>query len=299
VAMPEGPRAPLPSQDMFDRLWGGIQRARVLDGGTSGGRPLSERILLDVADPSDLQALQAVLAVRDGGDFVCRCAGELAIGLHGADDRRLAVIGLHHGVSIRWDVWGSDALLVDGEALLRWLDEHGIPEPLRHYREAEVRRHEAAAVEAAWRDAIPAPVQHLAEAFVGLSRTGGSGDALARQADGILTTAIPDEVARAGMVLRWFGAGSGRCSGYPVHEVIPETILLGTNTSVLIAALERSPDDRLLHGALRYFAGWQFNRRRAGDRTLIPRGLAADLLALAESSDDDDKRQRARRSLGR
>jgi hypothetical protein len=56
----------------------------------------------------------------------CMCYGEQALELRDHDGAVLAVFGFHHGSSIRWDEWSSDAQLQNGQALVEWLGRHGV-----------------------------------------------------------------------------------------------------------------------------------------------------------------------------
>src|SRR5688500_8664181 len=92
--------------------------------------PLQGRAtLFESRQRGDLNALkQAARVVRPEEDFHCMCLGRPAIELY-AGDARIGRITHHHGVSLRCDLWKTDAPLADREAMLRWFDERGIREP--------------------------------------------------------------------------------------------------------------------------------------------------------------------------
>jgi hypothetical protein len=264
VAMPSTPRSP--SQEMLDTRWARVARVRILRGGVHRGRPLTGEVLTEIAEPGELGRLRDLLAIEDGGDAVCACAGQLAFELQASDGEVVAVLGFHHGVAIRWDAWHADAVLVDGLGVLRWLDDHGVTEPLQAYEQAQARARKSAALEREWLAAAPAAVAHLGPSLVEVSRTGAGVERVARDVAAVLEEAEPDGVARARALLRWFGAGTGRTSGFPLHESIPEAVLLAMEPSTLDAALDDPGDDAARRGASRLVSGWRFTKRYGKDR---------------------------------
>ena len=101
----------------------------------------------------------------------------------------------------------------------------------------------------------------------------------------------PDEVERAGLLLRGFGAGTGECSGYPVHEGIPGHILEKASVHSIIEYLRtRHPTDRHLSGGLRFFAG-----NGSGSADLLPAQIQQALLDTAMKHGDVGSLKRARK----
>ncbi|MEV6598508.1 hypothetical protein AB0M36_16770 [Actinoplanes sp. NPDC051346] len=102
------------SMESLDQVLREVARVRVTEGGASEDRVLGEHILLDTADPAALRLLRGALAVEQTTDGHCMCLGDLAFEFFDSSDRRAAVVGFHHGVSLRWPGWDGDALLRDG-----------------------------------------------------------------------------------------------------------------------------------------------------------------------------------------
>jgi tetratricopeptide (TPR) repeat protein len=98
---------------------------RVISGGLYRDQPIGVMVLLDSADSGILAALGEALSVEpDPATFGhCACLGNPTLELF-CGETRLAVIGLHHGESLRWPRWKHDARLVRPEALTSWLIAH-------------------------------------------------------------------------------------------------------------------------------------------------------------------------------
>ena len=100
-------------------------------------------LLATFDDPAELAELGVSLAVQDRGFGHCMCYGDTAFQLLQADGVALAVLGLHHGQSIRWDVWSTDTALVRGRNLLEWLASKGVDGPLAQFLTDEQQRRSA------------------------------------------------------------------------------------------------------------------------------------------------------------
>ncbi len=247
---------------------------------------------LDVRDEAALDSLRACLSIQEGVQaFHCMCIGDFAIELHDASGL-LGVLTFHHGVSIRWDRWkASDALLQDGPAVLDWLASIGVTQPLELFREDERRREESAVAQARWLDAMPPSLRPV-------WRVDGYGQVEVEPLREALRTAYPDVQERILALLRWFGSGKGPWSGFPSYEEAVEQLLLDYPTHALLEALAgREPSPQELEGAARLFAGWNFGQQRSKDRSLIPPALRERLLEQALTSEDEDKRARARHAF--
>lgn len=287
------------SVQALDQVLREIARVRVTEGGVSEDRVLGNRILLDVADPVAVRLLRGALAVEQTTDGYCMCLGDLAFEFFDSGDRRVAVVGFHHGVSLRWQGWDGDALLRDGGQVLRWLAEHGVNGPLNQEERRQAERHEKQLDEERWKDAAPAAVRDLLDLAITATHTDGrlppgAYNLVAQR----LSQAVPDPVERAAALLVWYGSGTGRCSGYPMHEDLPAPALAEIPISYLIEALQSFPtDNRIDAGAVRHLCGWKSRPNQARDIGRLPNELRERLLAAAQASGDDDKRHRAERWL--
>ncbi|WP_131803431.1 MULTISPECIES: hypothetical protein [Pseudofrankia] len=256
--------------------------------------------MLDMADPAALRLLRGALAVDQTTDGYCMCAGELAFEFFDGSGWRIAVVGFHHGASLRWQGWDGDVRLRDGGRVLHWLADHGVVDPLARAAKRQRARQEAQLAQERWKTAAPAAVRDLVDLAVAAS---GSSGVLPRSVCSLvgrrLAEAIPDRVERAAALLIWYGSGTGRCSGYPVHEALPASALSDTPIGDLVEALQLFPTDaRIVAGAVRHLCSWKSRTHQARDITRLSPELRARLLAVACESGDDDKHRRAERWLG-
>ena len=83
-------------------------------------------VVVDVTRQGDRDRLRAAMAVRSLAGMACACMGDVRFELLDARRERLAVVLLHHGITLAWGDWDGHGVLADGRALLRWLDEQGL-----------------------------------------------------------------------------------------------------------------------------------------------------------------------------
>lgn len=118
---------PDPSNETLSRIWRGVSRVRLFDGGMINGEPLGDVVMLELADAAELAELfKRLEVVEPAFGAHCMCFGDQAFELRDQHDNLLAVLGLHHGDGLRWDGWSCDAELKNGPALMAWLRNHGV-----------------------------------------------------------------------------------------------------------------------------------------------------------------------------
>jgi len=273
--------APQPTQAALDRILDQVVKVRVIDGGEANGRPFSDHVRIETDDAADVIEFRAAVRIEDGPAGHCMCHGSQTLELLDRDDERVAVIGLHHGVTIRWNAWKDDAELVDSRRLLGWIEAHGFRAPLEAF-ERDRRQEQAYRDEyERWREAAPDPVRPLLDAAATEPVEGGDPLEPVRAA---LAEAYPDEMQRALVLFAWFGRGQGAWSCFPSYESIVETFLLAMPTRLLVQAIEGAiaagtATEAHLEGAARYFAGWHFNRKKKKTNARrVPDPLKAQLL---------------------
>jgi hypothetical protein len=287
-----------PETSALDAVLQHASRVRVTEAVRSAGS-VDGVILADLSDPTELDRLRTAMAVEALPGFRCMCAGDVRFEFLDADDGELTPVVLHHGEGLRWDGWDSDALLTDGRPLLLWLDSHGVPGPLREFEETEHRRERDQKEAAHWRAAMPTALDDLSDRFLSLSRTGeqASPDLLNAVRER-LEPAFPDPVARALALLAWCGAGSGRCSGFPLHEEVPGLLLKDVPITEIVAGLQDfRADSRHYAGAVRHLVGWKSRRKQKKDIAALPEPVRIRLLQEAQASGDHGKQARAERWL--
>ncbi|GAB2852162.1 hypothetical protein [Lentzea nigeriaca] len=94
-------------------------------------------VVVDLSGPGERDRLREAMAVRSLAGLACACMGDVRFELLDARRERLAVVLLHHGITLAWGDWDGHAVLADGGALLAWLNEHGVPVPQRRARETD------------------------------------------------------------------------------------------------------------------------------------------------------------------
>ncbi|MFC9634585.1 hypothetical protein ACFTY8_36350 [Streptomyces mirabilis] len=276
-----------------------LQRAHVAQVSLVSGFGADGVIRVDLSDPAESAKLRTAFAVESLPGFHCMCGGDVRFELFDRDGEQLAVVVLHHGVTLRWGQWESDALLADGRLLLAWLDGHGMPCPMQRFEADRQRAEERTEEERNWLAAMPAGLEGTADRILDLSRTGGrpSPELLAELTDRLQLT-FPDPVEQVLALLGWYGSGSGRCSGYPVHEGVPGELLGRVPIADLLAGLaDPKAGERHDAGAVRHLLGWKTRPRQKRDVAGLPEPLRARLLAHARRSGDSDKQGRAERWL--
>jgi hypothetical protein len=249
-------------------------------------------ILYETASLRDLAALAGALRIEPASDerWYCMCIGTLVFEFEAPSPKRS--ITLHHGVSLRWEGSEGNVALVDPDAVMAWLSARGMGFVREEYDEGRRRSDEDAALARRWRAALPASLVPFFDASGDESGDGGPKPEAAIEAE------LPDPVERARVLLDLFGSGAGPWSGYPAYETLPAQLLLDLPLEVLLAAIGDAPDERRREGAARLFSSWDFHQRREPELAKLPEALRRRLLAHAESSADEDKRDRARAALG-
>ncbi|MFF2777408.1 hypothetical protein ACFVU3_21155 [Streptomyces sp. NPDC058052] len=280
-------------------LDGVLERTREVRVSPVGGSPADGDIRVDLSDPEESAQFRTAMTVGSLSGFLCMCLGDVRFELFDRSGEQPAVVVLHHGTTLRWGRWETDAVLTDGHLLLAWLAGHGMSGPLRQFEADRVRAKEGAEEQRTWLAAMPAGLEGTADRILGLSRTGGSpSPALLAELTDRLQLMCPDPVERALALLHWYGSGSGRCSGHPVHEGVPGELLGRVPLADLLAALDDPrADERHDAGAVRHLVGWKTRPRQKRDVAGLPEALRERLLAHARRSPDADKQRRAERWL--
>ncbi|MEV8332032.1 hypothetical protein [Streptomyces niveus] len=276
-----------------------LRQAHVVQVSSVSGFGAVGEIRVGLSDPAESAQLRTAMALESLPGFRCMCLGDVRFEVFDQDGGRLAVVILHHGATLRWGQWESDAVLADGRLLLAWLDEHGMPDPVQQFEADRLRAGKSAEEECNWLAAMPTGLEGTADRILDLSRTGGmpSPELLAELTDRLQLT-FPDPVERVLALLDWCGSGSGRCSGHPVHEGVPGELLGRVPIADLLAALADSrAEERHDAGAVRHLVGRKTRPRQKQDAAGLPQPLRARLLAHARRSGDADKQGRAERWL--
>ena len=120
--------APQPTQVSLDAILARVHGVRVYKNGGYKDTLVGGHVLLaEATDRGSLTELADALRIVEGPSGHCMCHGSPTLELLGSNSRRLALLSVHHGRSIRWTGWKDDAVLVDGSKLVAWLAARGIP----------------------------------------------------------------------------------------------------------------------------------------------------------------------------
>lgn len=282
----------IPNQRQLDQFLSRVDRIRVIDGGVADGEVLGTDVLLDVHGRDHAQALSGALRISEdpGGFGRCMCLGDPGLELF-EGSQRLATLGHHHGLAIRWHGWKSDARLLAADPILDWFSARGVHGPRAEFDEAAATSQRAKAQATRWVDAMP---RSLRQYWPERHDCPTSADPEMAAA---LASEFPESVTRARVLLEWLGHGSGLWSGHPAYESVPELLLLLLPLDVLLASAEtaRGPG---IEGAARLFGGWAMSQRHPNAAGQLPPPVRQRLLEHALASTSEDKHIRARAAFG-
>lgn len=283
--------APQPTQASLTRMLGSTRRVQVVRGGSSNGAPFGSEVLAVTEDPNTIEELRHSLQIREGGRGHCMCHGDPTLVLSDRSGALVAVLGVHHGVAIRWCEWKDDAEIVDGQRLLQWLVSLGVAYPMAEFQASRRRGLESQVQAERWQAAIPPPL--AAHPVFDLHLVYDPAPLFP-----VLEGAFPDPCARALVLFEWLGRGAGPWSGFPAYEALPEKLLMAMPMDCLLAALHsENLTGAQLEGAARLFAGWDFGRNRKRDLDWLTPSDRQRLLDQALRSTDRDKHARARKAF--
>jgi len=291
-------------------------RVFVYNGGILGSDLGTNDLLLETESDDDLKTLRESLRIKDGTAGHCMCLGDPTIELLGERSERLALITLHHGLTIRWSRWKDDAELLDGPGWLRWLADRGVTYPLKEY---EKDRRRAELMERSWHrwlDHMPSCLRPFAQEmkkdlgwniFVSIpesieseetaqdvSKRGEESVVQIGKLQKPLEEAHPDGMERALVLLAWFGNGLGPWTGYPAYEKIADDLLLSISKDAMIPALSGPGlSEAQLEGGARFLAGPDSRSLRAAVWAQLSDGAKEALREHAQRYTDENKKKSA------
>lgn len=289
------------NQEHLDKTLKKAKCVRVHKAGVANGKLYSLReatLAFESEDPRDLESLIATLRIKPEPGGHCMCHGDTALEFIDAAGEVVALLGLHHGSSIRWAAWREDAILDDGMPLLAWLAERGVRYPLESFEADRRLRAEAESERSRWEDSIPDCLRALEPELANPWRRSHAREA-AQQA---LACAYPDEQERIEMLFRWFGNGKGPWTGFPGYESVPEVLLLHYPLARLASVCQLHSDSRFLEGAARLFAAFCVQKRAIDESFVLESSLRQKLLEHVllnpvAHDEDEDRIARARKAF--
>ncbi len=279
-----------PSQVELDQMMIQADRILIIEGNIIGDRLQEKRVAYTCTQVEDLAAFRACLRIDEQSNgFHCMCPGQWTFVFFQGEEQ-LAVIGYHHGVSIRWHRWQSDVYLREKGQLLGWLSAHGVTGPEQLVRENIRRQQQAEEAWQQWKKYIPACLTPFAHEMKENSSKTVDCDLLRR----VLEEWHSDTMERVRLLVAWYGKGSGSWSSYPLYEDVPVKILLQMPVDELIFTTEYldqgSPE---MTGAARYFSSGHFAKHYGHAWLWLSRSLAQRLLEHVMQKNNEENKRRA------
>lgn len=208
-----------PSNKDLTTLFTDVNKIVIKAGGVYNGKAMYDHILVTITQADHIHTFHQLLEVNeDLPQYYCMCSGTYAIELH-HDTSLTTTIGFHHGISIRYDHWNSDARLTKRDDFLHFLAAQGLAQPLADRLE-EIRNQEPDRIaERKWLEISPSSFRK----YWSKIKAGDKHDlpALISQ----LNIEIPDRHQQIIKLLQVFGAADNYWSPYPDYEEIPNDIL--------------------------------------------------------------------------
>lgn len=265
-------KLPKPTNEDLGRLFLGVDKVLIKDGGVYEDKAMSDKVVLTISQPDNIQKLNALLQIDElNTGFHCMCSGTYAIELY-TGNRIQATIGFHHGVSIRYYNWNGDAQLAKSDDLLSFLAQQGFSKPLND-RIAEKRNMEKDRMqESNWLDTAPKTFSNYRAQINSLDRS------FFASLVNDLNQEIPDRNKQIIALLQTFGHTDNFWTAYPVYEKLPYDILTTFETIEIIAAyLDSDRNYKIRKGLGRFLCSFEFKKIRKKQLNHITQEVIDDL----------------------
>jgi hypothetical protein len=227
-----------------------------------------EKTLFEISDPTVIGRVVSEIRIDvKGSGFHCLCCGHPTFEFY-KGDLLLAMVGLHHGRSLRWiEGWAGDALLTSASAefLLHFLAEHGVSEPLEEHLEMQRSRDRVARVKKLRLERYRAVMDEALATSVFGSES---------EEDAIVVLQSIEPVARATLAFRLYGShdvGWNMQAGF--DRLVAEKLLGTASLEVLVPAMKGAlADSQGVNGVARWlFGDFRLNEVSPGVvRELLP-----------------------------
>jgi len=134
-------------------------KIRIRSGGTCHRQIANESTLAEITGQQEIRYFLDQIAIDEGESTrVCMCCGNPTLEFY-AGDRLLAMVGYHHGQSLRWagGQWPADGLLTQPSQafVVSWLASHGVQGPRREVEERQRRSDEESRRQQRYAELIP------------------------------------------------------------------------------------------------------------------------------------------------
>ena len=265
-------KLPTPTNEELAKLFIGIDKVIIKDGGVYEDKAMSDKIVLSISSADDIQRLNDFLNIDEQNTgFYCMCLGTYAIELY-SNNQLKATIGFHHGVSIRYHFWNGDAELAKSDELLNFLGEQGLTKPLDDRIEQKRNMETDRIAERKWLDSAPKCFQKYWSQICSMDSDYFT-PLLAE-----LNIEIPDRQKQIITLLQTFGRTENFWTAYPIYEEVPNDILNTFDTKEIIYAyLNSDRNYKTRRGLGRYLCLFEFKKQRKKKLKYITMEVIADL----------------------
>jgi hypothetical protein len=265
-------KLPKPSNEGLSNLFVGVNKVLIKDDGVYEDKAMSDKILLTILQADKIRILNKLLEIDEKNTgFYCMCLGTYAIELY-VDTQIKATIGFHHGVSIRYNKWNSDAKLAKSDDLLTFLAELSFTKPLQD-RIEEKRNMEADRVaETKWLDIAPKSFKKYWKQINNFDST------FFESLINDLNSEIPDRHKQIIILLQTFGHTDNLWTAFPIYEKLPNDILNSFETKEIITAyLNSDRNYKTRKGLGRFLCSFEFKKKRKRKLKYIEQEVIDDL----------------------
>ncbi len=263
---------PEPTNERLQALFLDVDVIIIKEGGVCGNQALENEVALTLDQQEDIIRFSGLLNIDESQTgFHCMCLGNYAIELH-SKGAITATIGFHHGQSIRYDHWHSDAFLIDNQNFLIFLSEKGLEKPLQDRLETLRSREAAEVAKAEWLQAAPACFKKYWEQINELNE-----DYIVPLSNE-LDAEIPDKQQKIITLLQLFGKTDNLWTDYPIYEESPNNILKTYEVTAIIQAyLDSDRNYKTRKGLGRFLCTPEFKRIRTPYLKHLPEEVITDL----------------------
>ena len=265
-------KLPKPSNQGLKELFADVDSVLIKDDGVYEGKAMSNQVLLTITQADKIQMFHQLMEINENHTgFYCMCLGTYAIELY-SDNRLKATIGFHHGVSIRYDKWNSDAELAKSDDFLAFLAEQGLTKPLAD-RIQEKRNMESDRVaERKWLDMAPQCFRRF------WGQINGFDNSYYPLLISALNLEIPDKQKQIIALLQTFGKTDNFWTAYPAYEEVPNDILKTFEIKDIIEAYTQSDRNyKTRKGLGRFLCSFEFKKTRREHLKYITQEVIDDL----------------------
>lgn len=253
----EREKLPQPTNSALRALFAGVNKIVIKDDGTYEDKAMSDKILLTILKADRIETFSTLLEIDEQYvGFNCMCSGTCAIELY-VDTQIRATIGFHHGVSIRYHNWNTDAGLAKSDALIDFFAEEGFTAPLEDKMERNRIAEAQVLAERKWLMHAPAC---FSKYWTDINTMNNNyWESLIAD----LNIEMPEKSEQIITLLQVFGNTENLWSGYPIYEDIPRKILKIFEVSEIISTyLSSDRNYKTRRGFARFLCSFEFKKVR-------------------------------------